>query len=100
MAKLITLPKKPQSSGREEISLGGLDHTPDTDRKFESSNMKIKKNYPYPTQRLTGGKLDKNMIKNYILIDDRMELKIIPFKYERKINKKRLYLYRPYCNEN
>ena len=34
------------------------------------------------------------MIKNYNLIDDRMELKIIPFKYERKINNERfIYIY-------
>ena len=32
------------------------------------------------------------MIKNYNLRDDRIELKIIPFKYERKINNE-IYIY-------
>ena len=79
----MTLPKNPG------IRWGGnqlwwLDRTPNTDRNFESQNEN-QKNYTLiqPSDKLEEN-LDKNMIKNYNLIDDRMELKIIPFKYEKK----------------
>ena len=42
------------------------------------------KNYPIQPSDKLEENLDKNMIKNYNWIDDRMELKIIPFKYGKK----------------
>ena len=52
--KLMTLPKKPLSGG-EEISFGDLT-VPPTLTEIWKAKRKPKKKYPYPTQRLTGGK--------------------------------------------
>ena len=83
--KLITLPKKPLPGG-EEISLGDLTIPPTLTeiRKREPKKITLIQ----PSDQLEEN-LDKNMIKTYNLIDDRMELKIIPFKYEGKINNER-----------
>ena len=79
ITKLITLPKKPLSGG-EEISFGDLTVPPTL---TEIRNQKPKKiTLIQPSNKLEEN-LDKNMIKNYNLIDDRMGLKIIPFKYEK-----------------
>ena len=78
-----TLPKIPLSGG-EEISLGDLTIPPNTDWKFETSKREPKKTtLSIPSNQLEEN-LDKIMTKNSSLINDRMESKIIPFKYVEK----------------
>ena len=78
----MTLPKKtPGQVGRKSALVTWP--YPQRWPKFESWNKNPKKiTLIQPSDKLEEN-LDKNMIKNYNLIDDRMELKIIPFKYER-----------------
>ena len=66
--------KTPASDG-EEISFGDLTVPPEL-TEIESRNENHKKlSLIQPSDKLEEN-LDKNMIKNYNLIDDRMELKI------------------------
>ena len=77
--------KIPASDG-EEISLGDLTIPPEL-TKIESRNENHKKlSLIQPSNKLEEN-LDKNMTKNYKKIDDRMELKIMPFNYIKWTNK-------------
>ena len=71
--------KKP-SSGGEEISLGDLTIPPSLTENLKhwSENPK---NYPIQPSDELEENLDKIMTKNSSLINDRMESKIIPFRY-------------------
>ena len=83
--KLITLPKKPNHQvGRKsaEATWPCPQHWLKI-RILEYEKPKKKLTLSNPADKLEEN-LDKNMIKNYNWIDDRMELKIIPFKYGRK----------------
>ena len=82
----MTLPKKTLASGGEEISFGDLTIPPTlTEIQKLTREPQKKLSLIQPSNKLEEY-LDKNMTKNYNLIDDKMELKIIPFKYD-KINK-------------
>ena len=67
-------------SDGEEISLGDLTVPPEL-IKIENRNENHKKLSLFQPSDKLEENLDKNMIKNYKKIDDRMELKIIPFNY-------------------
>ena len=84
--------QKTLASGGEEISFGDLT-VPPTLTKIRKSKQKPKK-LPLSNPATNWRKIwIRIWLKNYNFKDDRMELKIIPFKYERKINNERfIYL--------
>ena len=86
-AKLTNLLNNPSVRWRGN-QLWWLNRTPRADRKSKGKSRKPqKKIIPFQPSDKLEENLDRNMIKNYKKIDDRMELKIMQFNYIKWINK-------------
>ena len=81
-----TSQKTPASDG-EEISFGDLTVPPELTEIERQKSKTTKKIIPFQPSDKLEENLDRNMIKNYKKIDDRMELKIMQFNYIKWINK-------------